>query len=291
MLVTRGRGYRPRVGLPLGHPGPVCRQTEQDEEEHVAAVSGRGPRTALHGVTGTARLRRVDGSLRKPGRPGGWTLGHHPGRSPCALAALQLFAPVLPGLGYGLALATARHGPDHEASPCARHAAGPRTDSDGTSPIAFTTAQMGGDCARTELLRNVPNRKTHASGPGGSRVFHIRPARGPRPPGTSTSSRPLRARIDPNNTCGATTRILLPVMFTRRTTGGITTETVICALTHRHIKGEIRTRDRGNNASASALAGSEFLIRIPCAVTPLPARLAPILSEIGVPAVAGSCGK
>jgi hypothetical protein len=121
------------------------------------------------------------------------------------------------------------HGPDHEASPRARYAAGPRTDSDGTSLIAFTTARMGGDCAQTELLRNVPNRKTHASGPGGSRVFHIRPARGPRPPGTSTSSRPLRARIDPNNTCGATTRILLPVMFTRRTTGGITTETVICA--------------------------------------------------------------
>ena len=83
-----GRGYRPRVGPPLGHPGPVCQQTEQDEEEHVAAVSGRGQRTALHGVTGTARLCRVEGSLRKPGRPGGWTLGHHPGRSPCALAAL-----------------------------------------------------------------------------------------------------------------------------------------------------------------------------------------------------------
>ena len=88
MLVTRGRGCRPRVGPPLGHPGPVCRQTDQDEEEHVAAVSGRVPRTALHGVTGTARLRRVEGSLRKPGRPGGWTLGHHPGRSPRALAAL-----------------------------------------------------------------------------------------------------------------------------------------------------------------------------------------------------------
>jgi hypothetical protein len=202
MLVTRGRGYRPRVGLPLGHPGPVCRQTEQDEEEHVAAVSGRGPRTALHGVTGTARLRRVDGSLRKPGRPGGWTLGHHPGRSPCALAALKLFAPALPGLGYGLALATARHGPDHEASPCARHAAGPRTDSDGTSPTAFTTAQMGGDCAWTGLLRNVPNRKTHAAGPGRHPSFYIRPARGPRPPGTSTSSRPLRARIEPTTTAG-----------------------------------------------------------------------------------------
>ena len=88
MLVTRGRGCRPRVGPPLGHTGPVCRQTEQDEEEHVAAVSGRGPRTALHGVTGTARLRRVEGSLRKPGRPGGWTLGHHPGRSPCALVVI-----------------------------------------------------------------------------------------------------------------------------------------------------------------------------------------------------------
>ena len=71
ILVTRGRGCRPRVGPPLGHPGPVSRQTEQDEEEHVAAVSGRAPRTALHGVTGTARLRRVEGSLRKPGRPGG----------------------------------------------------------------------------------------------------------------------------------------------------------------------------------------------------------------------------
>ena len=46
MLVTRGRGYRPRVGPPLGHPGPGSRQTEQDEEEYVAAVSGRGPRTA-----------------------------------------------------------------------------------------------------------------------------------------------------------------------------------------------------------------------------------------------------
>ena len=82
MLVTRGRGYRPRVGPPLGHPGPVCRQTDQDEEEHVAAVSGRGPRTALHGVTGTARLRRVDGSLRKPGSPGpGWLDTRSPPRT------------------------------------------------------------------------------------------------------------------------------------------------------------------------------------------------------------------
>ena len=59
MLVTRGRGYRPRVGLPLGHPGPVCRQTEQDEEEYVTAVSSvaRGP----------PRRNRDGESL-----PGGW---------------------------------------------------------------------------------------------------------------------------------------------------------------------------------------------------------------------------
>ena len=151
---------------PTWSPGPGSRQTEQDEEEYVAAVSGRGPRTALHGVTGTARLRRVYGSLRKPGRPAGWTLGHQPGRGPCTPAALKLFAPVLPGLGYGLALATARHGQDHEASPCARHAAGPRTDSDGTSPTAITTARTGGDCARTRLPRNFPIRTTHEIGAG-----------------------------------------------------------------------------------------------------------------------------
>ena len=83
---------------------------------------------------------------------------------------------------------------------------------------------------------------------------------GPAPAGNkhliAASSGPDRA----SNTCWATTRLLLPVMFTRPTTGGITTETVNCALTHRHIKGEIRTRNRGNKASASALAGSEFLI-------------------------------
>ena len=108
----------------------------------------------------------MDGSLRKPGRPAGRTLGHQPGRSPCALAALKLFAPDLPGLGYGLALATARHGPGHEASPCVRHAAGPRTDSDGTSPTAITTPRTGGDCARTRLPRIFPNRTTHAIGAG-----------------------------------------------------------------------------------------------------------------------------
>ena len=197
------------------------------------------------GETGTARRRRVDGSLRKPCRPDGRTLGHQSGRGPCALAALKLFAPVLPGLGYGLALATARHGPDHEASPCARHAAGPRTDSDGTSPTAFTTARMGGDCAWTRLPRDVPNRKTHVWGRDGTRVSTSDP-RGAR----ARRGQALHRNLFGPRSCRQHLLGHDPISITGNVhtahNRGITTETVICALTHYHIKGATCTRNRGN---------------------------------------------
>ena len=125
-----------------------------------------------------------------------------PGRSSCALAAETLSSsPGWTRIWIGACNGTPRPGPPGKPMCATRRR--PGTDSDGTSPTAFTTARMGGGSAWTRLppshatcLTGGPTQR----GRGRQPSFHIRPARGPSPQGSSTTSKVPRGRIAQTNT-------------------------------------------------------------------------------------------
>ena len=189
MLRVGGRGHRPRAGPPLGRPGPEAGR--QDWTRRSTWLQSRSvARRPPHGVTGTARFSRAKGSLRKPGRPGGRTQSPTRSRPMCARGT-ETPRSYPAGLGYGLAqqrLATARA----PGTPTCATAAGPRTDSDGTSHLAFTSAHSGSDCAWTRLPRHLPQ-EDPPMGPDTASEFPHPTRAGAGPTGSSSSSRPTRA--------------------------------------------------------------------------------------------------
>ena len=104
-----------------------------------------------------------------------------PGRGPCALAALKLLVPTLLDSDMDWrSNGSPRPGP--QARPRVQPPTGPRTDSDGTSHLAFTSAHSGSDCAWTRLPRNLPP-EDPPMGPDMASEFSTSDPRGSRPNG------------------------------------------------------------------------------------------------------------
>ena len=154
MLGTGGRGRRPRVGPPHGHPGSEAGRQDRTKRStwpQSWSVARRSP----HGVTGTARFCRAEGSLRKPGRPGCRTQSSARTWPRCARGT-ETLRDCPAGLGYGLA-STCSPRP----GPLARtrvHASRPADRLGRDQSTAYTATQTG------RRLRTDSTPVSHATG-------------------------------------------------------------------------------------------------------------------------------